>query len=99
MRRLIPLVVVAVVFFGAGWAVANGPWAPGAPGAFRLSIDVPTGDTTITCEGCEFLTWVDGHLADRQPVFTFTCSDGPCWTVVGARTVTPAPRLIARPHE
>jgi hypothetical protein len=96
MKRLLPYLVIAALFFGAGWLVGHvGPGAPG--GVFRLSIDAPTGDTKIKCEGCEFLSWTaDGHADERQPVLNIACGDGPCWKVVGAVVVAPKPQLIAR---
>ena len=97
MRRLVLQFVVAVLCFGAGWLVANTPWAVRSrDGVFRLSIDAPAGETKINCEGCQFLTWIDGRASEPQPVFTFTCSDGPCWTVVGAVAVRPTPKLMAQ---
>ncbi|MEO8484529.1 MAG: hypothetical protein ABI634_20165 [Acidobacteriota bacterium] len=97
MRRLLPHLAIAVLCFGVGWLVGHtGPGAPGG-GFFRLSIDAPTGDTTIKCEGCQFLSWTaDGHAGDRQPTLNFTCSDGHCWKVVGAVVVAPQPQLIAQ---
>jgi len=96
MRRLVSYGVVAGLFFGGGWlaAIISG-LQPSS--AFRLSIDAPNGDTTIKCEGCEFLTWTpEGHAGERQPALSFTCSDGPCWKVVGAVAVTTKPKLIAQ---
>ena len=95
MRRLVTHGVVAVLFFGVGsWAATSGLQPSGV---FRLSIDAPNGDTTIKCEGCEFLTWTpEGHAGKRQPALSFTCSDGPCWKVVGAVAVTPKAKLIAQ---
>jgi len=94
MRRFLFQFVVAVLCFGAGWLVANTRWA--GNGVFRLSIDAPTGETKIKCEGCQFLTWINGRAGEPQPAFTFTCSDGPCWKVVGAIAVTPKPKLMAQ---
>jgi hypothetical protein len=94
MRRLVPHFVVAVLFFGVGLLVGNA--GSSAQGIFRLSIDAPAGDTTIKCEGCQFLSWKDGRVSERLPVFSFTCSEGPCWKVVGAVAVTPEPKLMAR---
>ncbi len=42
------------------------------------------------------LTWIDGRAGGLQPTFTFACSDGPCWAVVGAVAVTPEPKLVAQ---
>src|SRR5262245_60858537 len=94
MRRLVLHVVVAVLFFGAGWVTATSGLQGGV---FRLSIDAPTGETTIKCEGCEFLSWTTrGRPPERQPAFSFTCSNGPCWKVVGAVAVVPRPKQIAQ---
>jgi hypothetical protein len=96
MRRLVSPVVVAVLFFSVGWLIGHaGPGAPNG-GFFRLSIEAPTGDSTIKCEGCQFLTWTaDGHAGARQPAFNYTCIIGPCRKVVGAVVVTLKPTLIA----
>jgi len=97
MRRQVPQLVIATLLFGVGWWVGHA--GPGAPGGafFRLSIDAPTGDTTIKCEGCQFLSWTaDGHAGERQSAYNITCSDGPCWKVVGAVAVIPQPQLIAQ---
>lgn len=97
MRRLVVQLVVAVLCFGAGWLVANTPWAGLQPQeVFRLSIDAPTGETKIKCEGCQFLTWIDGRAGEPEQAVTFTCSEGPCWTVVGAITVAQEPKLMAQ---
>ena len=97
MRRLVVHFVVAALCFGAGWLVANTPWAGLQPQkVFRLSVAAPTGETRIKCEGCQFLTWIDGRAGEPEPTVTFTCSDGPCSTVVGAITVTPQPKLMAQ---
>ena len=97
MRRLVSQCVIAVLFFGVGFLVGNAGFSTAGGGVFRLSIDAPTGDTTIKCEGCQFLSWTaDGHAGERQPAFGFTCSDGPCWKVVGAVVVTPKPKLMAQ---
>jgi hypothetical protein len=96
MKRLVPHLVVAVLFFGVGWLAAASQGLQGS-GVFRLSIDAPTGDTTIKCEGCQFLTWTaDGRAGEPQPAFSFTCKTGPCWKVVGAVAVTPKPKLMAQ---
>jgi hypothetical protein len=64
---------------------------------FRLSINAPTGDTTIKCEGCQFLSWTrDGRAGERQPALNFTCIDRPCVKVVGAVAVAPKPKLMAQ---
>jgi hypothetical protein len=97
MTRLIVHFVVAALCFGAGWLVANTTWAGLQPQkVFRLSVDAPTGETRIKCEGCQFLTWIDGRAGEPEPAVIFTCSDGPCWTQVGAITVTPQPKLMAQ---
>ena len=97
MKRLLFQLVVAVLAFGAGWLVANTPWAGLQPQkVFRLSIDAPTGETKIKCEGCQFLTWIDGRAGEPEPAVTFACSDGRCSTLVGAITVTPQPKLMAQ---
>jgi hypothetical protein len=94
MRRLVPHVVVAVLFFGVGWLAATSGLQGGV---FRLSIDAPAGDTTIKCEGCEFLSWTaDGHPPERQPAFSFTCSGNRCWKVVGAVAVIQKPKQMAQ---
>ena len=97
MRRLVTQLVVAGLCFGAGWLVAHTPWAGSPPQrVFRLSIDAPTGDTKIKCDGCQFLTWLDGHAGAPQSSVTLTCSQGPCWSVVGAVAATSPPQQITQ---
>ena len=97
MRRLVTQLVLAVLCFAAGWLVAHTPWAGSPPQrVFRLSIDAPTGDTKINCDGCQFLTWIDGRAGAPQATVTFTCSRGPCWSVVGAVAVAAQPKQIAQ---
>lgn len=97
MRRLVTQLVVAGLCFAAGWLVAHTPWAGSPPQRlFRLSIDAPTGETKLKCDCCEFLTWLDGRAGAPQSTVTFTCSKGPCWSVVGAVAVLPQPKQIAR---
>ena len=50
MRRLAAQFVVAMLFFGVGWLVGTAGFSAQSGGFFRLSIDAPTGDTTIKCE-------------------------------------------------
>jgi hypothetical protein len=97
MKRFVVGLVAAVLFFGAGWLAASASLGLNGSGVFRLSIDAPAGETTIKCEGCEFLSWTaEGRAGDRHPAFNFTCSTGPCWKVVGAVAVTPKPQLMAQ---
>jgi hypothetical protein len=94
MRRHVIHAVVAGLFFGAGWMAATSGLQSGV---FRLSIDAPTGDTTIQCEGCEFLSWTTrGAPPERRSDFSFTCSQGPCWKVVGAVAVAQRPKQMAQ---
>jgi hypothetical protein len=95
MRRLILRFVFAAVCFAAGWLVATAGVWPGGTGVFRLSIDAPTGDTRIKCEGCEFFTWSEGRSGPRLHVLDIACAEGPCWKVVGAILNT-KPMLLAR---
>jgi hypothetical protein len=97
MRRLVSRLVVALLCFGAGWLVAETPWTALQPQrVFRLSFDTPTGETRVKCDGCQFLTWIDGRAGTPEPTLTVTCGKGPCWTVVGAVAVTPEPQQIAQ---
>ena len=94
MRRLVSQLVVAVLVFGAGWLVGSNSTSQRGD-LFRLSVNAPTGDTTIKCEGCQFLSWArEGRLSERLPVLNFTCTDGPCLKVVGAIAVAPKPKLM-----
>ena len=95
MKRLVIHTVVALLFFGIGWVAATSSFQ--GPGVFRLSIDAPMGETTIKCEGCEFLSWnTEGRLSGRQPTVSLTCADGRCSKVVGAVAATPTPKQIAQ---
>lgn len=98
MKRLLTTAIIAVLIFAAGWLIGNAHSAARTNGVFRLAIDAPTGETTLRCEGCQFLTWADGRSGEPQPVFSFTCSHGPCLKAVGAvsAVAAPAPKLIAR---
>lgn len=93
MRRLALYVVVALVFFAAGWFGAH---SSRDYGVFRLTIEAPYGETTVACEGCEFFSWTaDGHRDSNQSRFSYTCNAGPCRKVVGAVAVTVEPKVMA----
>jgi hypothetical protein len=95
MRGLVPQLVAAVLLFGLGWFSAR--MASESPGVFRLSVDAPTGETRLKCEGCQFLTWTtEGHAGERQSTVNVSCNSGPCSQAFGAVVHVPEPTLIAR---
>jgi hypothetical protein len=98
MGRTLRQVMLAAVLFGAG--VLVGSLGAGKASIFRLSIDAPRGDTTIKCDGCEFLSWTDGHATERRRAISVACADGRCSQTVGAVIVeTSKPQLVASAAE
>lgn len=97
MRRLVLQIVAALVFFGLGWLAAHVVAGMPEVGAFRITIDAPAGETSLECDGCQFLTWTaEGHAGERQPVITFSCGNGPCTKAFGAVASNPGPKLFAQ---
>lgn len=94
MARAFRRIAFAVMLFVAGVFIGN--VTSTGSSVFRLAIDAPAGDTNVTCDGCEFLSWVDGRVGKRQRSISLSCADGRCSQAVGGVIVdTSAPHVLA----
>lgn len=93
LRQLLRALVV-VLIFGAGYLAGGGMRTRDDGATFRLSLNVPAGESRLSCDGCKFLTWVHGRASTPQHDVTFDCASGRCSEVVVA-IVSREPRLLA----
>jgi hypothetical protein len=97
MARLLRQSAVAVLIFGAGCLVGHAVSSTRTSGVFRLFMNLPAGETSLKCEGCQFLSWTNGQAAQTTRAVTLSCAEGPCLKAVGAVLAPGAePQLIAQ---
>ena len=83
MTRIALRLLVAVALVAMGWSIRLAQDKFGPDAIFKLKIDAPTGSTTVRCDGCQFLSWKDGHSSVSSEV-TLACG-GPqsCFHAIG----------------
>jgi len=94
MKRVLVRVAVAIALVAAGWGLGRVEnWGPRENYSFVLTIDAPTGSTTLHCRDCELITWTGGQR-ESSTLFDMTCKGpAPCRQLVGGHVR--GPRVMA----
>jgi len=94
MLRVSLRIAAAVTLLVLGWIGGSARATRYDGGTFRVTVKAMSG-ATLSCEGCRFLTWPNGHAQPEQTV-NVECAPGViCTSVFGAVAAPEKLKVIA----